>query len=110
MAYLLVVCVYPWIVRAMSLGADGEYTVRVDYLDGHGTLRDIMTICTDNGFAVAGFTTHGERRDGQAAGGTPAPVVGVELDLLGTSEITDLMSALARADGVVGTSGTNEAE
>ncbi len=109
-AYLLVVCLYPVIVRAMSLGADGEYTVRVDYLDGQGALRDIMRICTDNGFAVAGFTTHGGRSAELADGGAQPSVVGVELDLLGTHEITDLMSALSRADGVVGTSGTNEAE
>lgn len=105
-AYLLVVYLYPWISRLLSLGGDAEYTVRVDYLDGHGALRDILATCTDSGFVVAGFRTSEPR-------GTDVdtrPRVGVALELLGGRDVTDLISALARTPGVVGTSYSDEAE
>lgn len=105
-AYLLVVYLYPWISRLLSLGGDAEYTVRVDYLDGHGALRDILATCTDSGFVVAGFRTSEPRGTDVDA----RPRVGVALELLGGRDVTDLVGALARTPGVVGTSYSDEAE
>lgn len=99
LAYLVVVLAFPWLSRLLRLGGDSHYTVRVDYLDGHGALRDILATCTDGGYVVAGFTTSG--RSGSRPGGD---LVGVELELVGATDVSSLIGALARTPGVVGTS------
>lgn len=100
LVYLVVVVAYPWLSRLLSLGGDAHYTVRVDYLDGHGALRDIIAVCTDGGYVVEGFTT--SRPAGEGAG--VGDLVGVELELVGADDVSGLVGALARTPGVVGTS------
>lgn len=46
-AYFIVTILYPLLVDRFALGGQGEYTVRVDYVDGLGVLRDILSTCSE---------------------------------------------------------------
>lgn len=112
-AYFVVTVLYPYVVDYFSIGGQGEFTVRVDYIDRVGVLREILSTCTKTGSAVAGFSTH-DSPDTSTRFAAEHPVtdklVEVQLDLLGTPDIGRLMAALSQTQGVVAVSGSDESE
>jgi putative Mg2+ transporter-C (MgtC) family protein len=54
-AHFLISYLYPWLVRSTALGKARHHTMTVTYADGAGALRDILQVCTEQGFAVLGF-------------------------------------------------------
>jgi putative Mg2+ transporter-C (MgtC) family protein len=54
-AHFLIAYLYPWLVRSTALGKARHHLMMVTYTDGAGALRDILQVCTEQGFAVLGF-------------------------------------------------------
>lgn len=72
--------------------------LRLVYLDGRGTLRDILTACTGRGFTIAETAI-----DQQDTDRDPRTVV-LRLTVEGRDQVADLTAALADLDGVVAVS------
>lgn len=121
LAHFLVVYLYPYIVQRTRLGRLNEHTIQVRYLDGTGALRRIMLSCTELGFAIQGFTTrHGEQETLHGVLGDKSSdavlaqaeeiIVEVELELNGTTPISQLANRLAEIDAVRGLSVDDQPE
>jgi putative Mg2+ transporter-C (MgtC) family protein len=85
--------------RALARSSAAPRPVHVSYLDGRGVLRDVLTLCTERGFAVAGMTV--DREDPGDGDGTPRSAA-VTLSLLGRIPQHPLTSELAELPGVIG--------
>lgn len=106
------------VTHRLSGSALTTSAVTVCYVDGRGTLREVLARTTDVGFVVNEVLTHGIRTDGDGAdpygadrdaAGSQAPgeplvaarVVELSLRLRGKGSIPDLASSLSGIDGVV---------
>jgi putative Mg2+ transporter-C (MgtC) family protein len=67
--------------------------LRLVYLDGHGTLRAILTACTSSGFTIAETAIDQPERD-------PRTVI-LRLTVEGRGDVSDLAATLAGLDGVL---------
>ncbi len=108
--YFLIVLGFPFLTRYLPKSSDGVAVIGVRYLDGRGVLRDVLRIATAQGFSVAEIATSSLpvgprqsefRRDGKALKlPAVAPMVQVQLKVLGTGPVSELASALSDIDGV----------
>jgi putative Mg2+ transporter-C (MgtC) family protein len=69
--------------------------LRLVYLDGRGTLRDVLTTCTSRGFTIAETAI-----DQQDMDHTPRTVI-LRLIVAGPGQVANLTAALAGLDGVL---------
>jgi putative Mg2+ transporter-C (MgtC) family protein len=78
--------------------------LRVDYLDGRGVLREVLALCTGQGFVVNELST-AEQADGELG-----RVVSVQLSVQGPRPVTELVGVLAEVGGVLRVSNRELAE
>ncbi|MFD9669028.1 MgtC/SapB family protein [Rhodococcus sp. NPDC059968] len=110
--HFVIAFAYPVVVRSTRLGKSSQHLLRVRYADGTGALRRIISACTEHGLAVQGFTTRHPDADN---GGvltrlrdnldTVLPLTGsveVELELYGTTNMSELVTQLSFLDDVAG--------
>jgi putative Mg2+ transporter-C (MgtC) family protein len=71
--------------------------LRLVYLDGQGTLRSILTACTDSGFTIAETSIDQPSRD-------PRTVI-LSLTVEGRGDVAELTATLAGLEGVLAVSG-----
>jgi putative Mg2+ transporter-C (MgtC) family protein len=95
--YLVVFGLTPLAVR-LPRSRFAPSRLRVVYLDGRGTLRDVLTACTSHGFAIA--ETAIDQRD---TGQDPRTVI-LRLTVAGRGQVADLTATLADLAGVVAVS------
>jgi len=96
--FLVVLCFAP--LAAKLPGSTRVPTsLHIDYADGRGVLRDLLTRCTNMGFAVLELETDQHRHpDDERA--EHQGVVRVHLRLQGQRPTTELIPALSELDGV----------
>ena len=108
--YFFVVIAFPLLGRQFGPLLGVGDSVHVDYQDGHGVLRSILTTCARHGFAVEGFSTRGES-DGSASDGKPSNqlasggrMVSVDLEVRGRGfdELIEDITSLGGVTSVVG--------
>lgn len=93
--YFLVVVVFPVLGSRLRPFLGAGDTLHVEYVDGHGVLRSILSVCAQNGFSVEGFSTSvGKAND----------TVCADLEIRGRSleELVDLITSLDGVNSVVG--------
>jgi putative Mg2+ transporter-C (MgtC) family protein len=95
--YFLVAIVFPYLARILPRSSTAMSVLRVRYLDGHGTLRDLLQMASAQGFGIDEVVvadTHPTfRKDGES-------VVEVGLRIHGRRPVTDLASAYSDLEGV----------
>lgn len=103
-AYFLVVVVYAKVIGRLRLSGRRYHVLHVTYVDGTGSLREILQSCTGLGFQILGFTTgvpeHGgssvmDRVLNGATAPTSANLVEVELEIEGLGSRHVLLDALS---------------
>lgn len=82
--------------------------MKVDYVDGRGVLRDVLTRCTGMGYVVLELATdqHHDPGDDDELG--HHGVVAVRLLVQGQQPVAQLAAALSELDGVQGVSAMRE--
>jgi putative Mg2+ transporter-C (MgtC) family protein len=102
-AYLVVALGLPPLSRRLPNSGTAVSTLRVQYPDGRGILRDVLRIATTRGFAVDDMAT-GQTPGGAGNGSAPAagsrPNVEVILHVHGRGSVNDLAAELAELPGV----------
>lgn len=91
-AYFIVAFAYPWGMKHLPSSRQAPSAVRITYDDGRGILRDVMTTCTSNGFAISDVAV---ARSDHAEG-----PVSVLLEIHGTSPVAGLAAKLGEVSGV----------
>ncbi len=94
--HLVVVLVFPLFVRRLPRTSRTEVFIRVVYRLRRGILRDILTECTSQGFAVVGARTREDEADLERR-----RAVEVSLDLEGREPPTRLADSLQEIEGVL---------
>ncbi len=103
-AYFLVVVVYAKVIDRLRLSGRRYHVLQVTYVDGTGSLREILQSCTALGFQILGFTTRPlEHGNSGVLGkiindepGLPDPkLVEVELEIEGLGTRHGLLDALS---------------
>ncbi|WP_243787805.1 MgtC/SapB family protein [Saccharopolyspora gloriosae] len=65
LVHFLVAVGYPWLLRLLRGVLWEPQVVRVGYLDGHGVLREVLTLCTSRGLKVLDLQVEREDTDGE---------------------------------------------
>jgi hypothetical protein len=126
-AHFIVIFGFLWLERHLPKSRWSPTSLQVSYQDGRGVLRDILTLCTQQDFAVTGVQVErdgeaGRDRRGKQSGksrareaayvtsavlepGDDAPtapkgMVAVALELRGGRSIAKLVDKLSEIDGV----------
>lgn len=99
--YYVVMYAFPFLLRRVAKSKWFPSSVWVSYIDGRGTLREVLTIATDRGFSIENVdvsrATHG--------------AVEVVLSLKGAGSLSSLAAELHALDGVVAVrAGVQESE
>jgi putative Mg2+ transporter-C (MgtC) family protein len=97
------------LVQRLSGQQPATTTVTCTYVDGRGVLRDVLSTCTESGWAVTRVETRPAGSTVGTGGESGPPLVQVRLDLQGRGTNTALIAALDELDGVVEV-GTEEVE
>jgi putative Mg2+ transporter-C (MgtC) family protein len=92
LAYFVVAYAYPWGMKHLPSSRLASSAVRITYEDGRGILRDVMTTCTSNGFAIADVAV--ERPD---EAGSPVSVL---LEIHGANPVAGLAAKIGDVPGV----------
>jgi putative Mg2+ transporter-C (MgtC) family protein len=99
-AYLIVALAFQYAARRLPSSASAVSLVHVSYPDGHGILRQVLRIATEQGFAVDELATT-SRPDGQALTTADGQrLVEVKLHLHGKGLVTDLAARLSELPSV----------
>lgn len=93
--YFLVVVVFPLLGRRLKPFMGSGDSLHVEYADGHGVLRSILSTCADSGFVVEGFSTSAGRGDSTVC--ADFEVRGRSLD-----DLVERLTGLKGVDSVVG--------
>ena len=94
--HLVVVLVFPFFVHRLPRTSRTEVFIRVVYRLRRGILRDILTECTSQGFAVVGARTREDEADLERR-----RAVEVSLELEGSKPPTQLADSLHEIEGVL---------
>jgi putative Mg2+ transporter-C (MgtC) family protein len=94
-AYFVTVFVYPWVAARLPRSPHAGFGLRVVYEDGRGILRDVLTVCTEQGFTIARVATH--KLDSTTA---DARSVAVTLEVRGQPHPEHLAARLSDLSGV----------
>jgi putative Mg2+ transporter-C (MgtC) family protein len=105
-AYLIITLGFSQLTRRLPRSATAISVLRVSYLDGGGTLRRVLKVTTDRGFAIDQLTTHGTGRgdganEGTADGDGEERQVEVVLEVHGRGSVNDLAVKLSEISGVL---------
>jgi putative Mg2+ transporter-C (MgtC) family protein len=99
-AYLIVALAFQYAARRLPSSASAVSLLHVSYPDGHGILRQVLRIATEQGFAVDELATT-SRPDGQALTTADGQrLVEVKLHLHGKGLVTDLAARLSELPSV----------
>jgi putative Mg2+ transporter-C (MgtC) family protein len=71
-AYLIVALAFQWTAQRLPRSGSAVSQLRVSYPDGHGILREVLRVATEQGFAVDELATGRENGNGH----DPAPPTG----------------------------------
>ncbi|MBO0767046.1 MAG: MgtC/SapB family protein [Solirubrobacterales bacterium] len=88
--YLIVSFGYPLLTEHLPRSRGGPYVMDLTYLNGKGVLRDLVGVCSAQGFAVSDISVRHDDGD----------QVTVRLELRGRGSVSELAGALDAADGV----------
>jgi putative Mg2+ transporter-C (MgtC) family protein len=92
--YLIVSFAFPPLSRLIPTSASAEAQLRITYREGAGLLRQLITSCSEHGFAVADLgVEHAEGQPGERE-------VTVLLELRGRGSVAELAGELESVDGV----------
>ena len=87
---------FPPLVRALGRRRRAEApTLRLDYFDGRGVLRNVLAACTERGWAL-----HGVEVDREGTTEEGLRVASVTLTLDGRGDLVALAAEIAQLDGV----------
>ena len=111
-AYYIVAFAYPFIIGAMRRTRPVPWLLHLQYMDGRGVLRVVLTEAGRQGFEIGEVTVMREDpvvqyavEAGGRAGGAPVQAlnrkVSVDLELEGKSSAAHLTESLGQIDGVV---------
>jgi putative Mg2+ transporter-C (MgtC) family protein len=103
--YLTIATAFPFLARRLPNAAAAVSLIRIRYPDGRGTLRDILQLATNRGFALAEISTESigyrlPRGAERESVGDEVPMVSVTLQVRGKALINDLVVALSELEGV----------
>ncbi|RBP98626.1 magnesium transporter MgtC [Bifidobacterium aemilianum] len=107
--YFVVVLLFPVISRFFSVSLSSDSTLHIEYVDGHGVLRKILTVCAAHGVMVEGFSTQnstdkvGSRYSGDKSG------VSADLEIRG-SNLESLIAEINALDGITSITGIKDNE
>lgn len=87
-AYFVVVIVYSKVIDRLRFFARRNHVLRATYIDGTGSLREILLTCTQLGFQIQGFTTR--RADDAAQGGVLNRLLGDETAVDGAGNLVEV--------------------
>jgi putative Mg2+ transporter-C (MgtC) family protein len=96
-AYFLVVFGYPAFMRRIPASRHAPSALRISYEDGRGVLRELLSMCTERGFAVADIAVERPEAGHDGRKGT----VNVALEILGSGHVASLAGELGEIEGVV---------
>jgi putative Mg2+ transporter-C (MgtC) family protein len=93
--HFLITTGFPPIARALARRRPQVPVLRLDYFDGQGVLRTVLSACTDQGWAVHGVdvTREGTTEEGRR-------VASVTLQLAGRGDLPTLAAELGQLPGV----------
>lgn len=94
--HYLVVVGYTWVLRLARTQLREPQLVRIGYLDGYGVLRNVLTICTSQGWTVQDLQVEREDTDEQ-----DRRTVVVAVRLRGKRPIAALVGEVAALEGVL---------
>ena len=86
---------FPPIARALMRRRAEQPVLRLDYFDGQGVLRNVLSTCTEQGWAV-----HGLEVDREGTTDEGHRVASVTLTLAGRGELMQLAGEIAQLPGV----------
>jgi putative Mg2+ transporter-C (MgtC) family protein len=93
---------YPWVANALPRSRYVGYGLRVVYEDGRGILREILSECTDRGFAIVQVTTR--QLEHEVAG---VAAVAVTLEVHGQPSADPLATDLSDLAGILEVTATD---
>ncbi|NHD15734.1 MULTISPECIES: MgtC/SapB family protein [Actinopolyspora] len=96
LAHFIVAVGYQYLVALLRRMLREPQGVRIGYLDGHGVLRNVLTLCTSRGWAVLDLQV--EREDSDDNNQRTAVVA---LRLRGRRDVTALLDELSALPGVL---------
>ena len=99
---------YRPLARVVTRSSSVPRDVHLSYTDGRGVLRDVLSICTERGFAVAGMHVDREDPSDGAEGGQR--IASVTLSLAGRGSLTPLSGELSELPGVLAVGVATEEE
>ncbi|ASU78584.1 magnesium transporter MgtC [Actinopolyspora erythraea] len=105
LAHFIVVVGYQRLVAVLRGAMREPRVVRIGYLDGHGVLRNVLTLCTSRGWAVLDLQV--EREDSDDDQQRTAVVA---LRLRGKHDVSGLVDELAVLPGVLHASAGDSGE
>ena len=95
-AHFLITTGFPPVVRALGRRRHAEVpTLRLDYFDGQGVLRAVLSACTEQGWAV-----HGVEVDREGTTDEGHRIASVTLILDGRGDLVTLAAEVAQLPGV----------
>ncbi len=95
MSHFLITLGFPPVVRSLMRRRTEAPTLRLEYYDGHGVLRNVLSTCTEQGWAVHGVDVD---REGTTEEGHR--VASVTLALTGRGDLPGLAAEIAQLSGV----------
>jgi putative Mg2+ transporter-C (MgtC) family protein len=95
--YLLVSAAYPEVKKLLPRSSTATSRVLLTYRDGEGVLRELLSRCSDYGFAVSDLTV--ERTSNH--NGRNGRTVTVRLEVRGAGSVPSLATDLDNVDGVL---------
>jgi putative Mg2+ transporter-C (MgtC) family protein len=93
--HFLIATGFPPLARALVRRRAGIPVLRLDYLDGQGVLRRVLSTCTEQGWAV-----HGLEVDRESISEEGHRVASVTLTLAGRGDLMTLAAEIAQLPGV----------
>jgi putative Mg2+ transporter-C (MgtC) family protein len=96
LAYFLCSLLYPWVANRLPRSRYSSFGLRIVYADGRGILREVLALCTAQGFTIARVATH--KLEGRSA---QTPAVAVSLEVQGQPHPEALAASLADLAGVL---------
>ena len=94
--HFLVVLGYPRLLRLFRRSLREPQVMRIGYLDGHGVLRSVLTLCTRRGWAVHDLEVEREDSDDQNQ-----RVAVVAMRVSGKEPVSALVAEISALDGVL---------
>jgi putative Mg2+ transporter-C (MgtC) family protein len=86
---------FPPLARALATRRPESPVIRLDYFDGQGVLRNVLSTCTEQGWAV-----HGVEVDREGTTDEGHRVASVTLTLAGRGDLAELAAEVAQLPGV----------